>query len=446
MTTEIENESIFDHPFVQYIQRIKTQMPPGTNIVGSLLARLQALWDMAGLGEVADRLITAPGDRALNYGDHNAPARVGLGLVIAYDIWYLFDAGNVLEFGGKTITDTMAKLDSFFSEVDDAKPLKLPESPPTPGTYTLGGGGGTMMGPADALGSKEYVIKEARFETFETGNSEMYASTGPKQRQSSYAGYIAFPMGPLGVMWGISLVTQSAMAGASGSVKPVDYQNATQQGGELLPPFDVQRGEVAGEKLLSKGYLVEDDTKTEIIASTFDGIDNPALHQWMRYWITEDNTEIVPGEFVAVLCRPWPLHCWWYQETSPFVYAGNWIETEFYTSGIVQEVQVIDEDFTPESGEVGNRYKVWVKNEEIIVKSSDFYEYEVNEQVGLLKTYRDSADESYDMSMGPAGQSGQTTNFNWQHLELQDTGDSLNTTWVIVPASFYESSGSVGGT
>jgi len=345
----------------------------------------------------------------------------------------------------------MEKLASFFSEVDDAKPLKLPEDPPEPGTSMSSGGfGGSGVSSVtmDSGGAKEYVIKEARYEVFLKGNSSAtYVSTGPKQQQSSYAGYIAFPVGPLGVMWGISLVTESALSqGVSGNVRPVDAENATVQGGEILPPFDINRGGVAGEKLMSKGWLVEDETKVEILAEGFEGVDNPALHQWLRYWIPKDNTEIVPGELVAILCRPWPLHCWWYQETSPFVYAGNWIETEFYTSGIVKEVQVIDEDFTPEENEVGNRYKVWVKNEEIIVKSTDFYEYEVDERVGLLKTWRESADAEYDMSMGPANSSsGQETNFNWRHLELLDTGGNLVEEWVIVPAQFYDNSSNMGG-
>lgn len=409
--------------FLNYIKRMRTGMPPGTNITGALLARKQALWDMAGLGELADRLIDAPGDRTINYGTDDAPSRVGLGVPIAYDIWYLYEAGNVLTFGGKTKEETLEKMESFFSEIDDAKPLLSPESKPTPGPYIFSGGSGSSVS-FDTFGTKEYTVKEARYEVMEPGGSANYASNGPKQNTGDYVGYIAFPVGPMGVMWGISLASESSLSGGtSGSVKAVDAENATVQGGELLPPFDVNRSEVAGEKLMSKGYLIEDDIKVEILAENFGGLDNPALHHWLRYWITEDNTEIIPGEFVGILCRPWPLHCWWFQETSPFLYSGHWIETEFYTSGIVKEVQVIDEDFEPDTGEVGNRYKVWVKNEEIIVKSSDFLEYEVDERVGLLKTWREGSGEG---------------GFNWKDLELLDTGETLTEDWVIVPAGFYE--------
>jgi len=449
--TKEMDEIFFKHPTMVYINRMRSVQSKGADIVGATLAKMQALWELTGFGDLADRLVYSPGDRTLTFGDKDPypvdmPTRVGLGLPIAYDVWYLYDAGNVLIFGGKTREETMEKMEDYFDSIDNAKPLKPPETAPTPGAYLLTGGGGSGVTP-DTLGAVAYAIKEARYEVFPTGNSEMYASDGPKQRQGSYAGYIAFPVGPLGVMWGISLTTESSLSGgSSGSVRPVDAQNATVPGGELLPPFDVDRAEVAGQKLMSKGYLVEDDTCVEILAAECGG-DTPALHQWLRYWIKPDNTEIIPGEFVGMLCRPWPLHCWWFQETSPILYAGNWIETEFYTSGIVKEVQVIDEDFEPQEGEVGNRYKVWVKNEEIIVKSTDFFEYEVDERVGLLKTYREGEGESYDMSMGPVGSgSGQATNFNWQHLELQNTGEALNTEWVIVPAGFYENgSGSMGG-
>jgi len=433
----------YKDPFFAYIERMKTRQSLGADIVGAILARQQILWDTAGLGEMADRLLDAPGDRTLNYGSNNVPARVGLGMPIAYDIWYLFDAGNVLEFGGKTINESMKKMGDYFEEIDDAKPLLSPETKPTPGAFTLSGTGGSSAVSAATFGTKAYTVKEARYEVVQTGGSATYVSNGPKQDTKNYVGYIAFPVGPLGVMWGISLATESSLsAGIGGSVKPVDAGNGTVQGGELLPPFDLGKSEVAGEKLMSKGYLVEDDTKVELLAADFGGLDNPELHYWMRYWITKDNTEIVPGEFVGLLCRPWPLHCWWFQETAPFLYSGNWVETEFYTSGIVQEIQVIDEDFTPNDGEIGDRYKVWVKNEEIIVKSSDFLEYEVDERVGLLKTWR----EGKAVTGHSLGAVAPPPNFNWQDLELLDTGGTLTEDWVIVPAGFYESSGSsVGG-
>ncbi len=446
MTQQALNDMMNEkNSFMAYAERIKVRQPLGADIVGAIGARVQALWDMAGLSEFADRLVFALGDRVVSFGSDDILTRVGLGIAIDYDMWYLFNAGNILKFGGKSIEDTIEKMAVYFTEIDDAKPLLSPETKPTAGAYNLSGGSGNSVS-FDTLGAKEYTVKEARYEIMQTGGSAVYGSDGPKQNTQDYVGYIAFPVGPLGVMWGISLATDSSLSGGSGgSVKPVDASNGTVQGGELLPPFDLSRSDVVGEKLMSKGYFVEDDIKVELFASEFGGVDNPPLHQWLRYWITEGNTEIIPGEFVGILCRPWPLHCWWFQETSPFLYSGHWVETEFYTSGIVKEVQVIDDDFTPNEGEVGNRYKVWVKNEEIIVKSSDFLEYEVDERVGLLKTWREGTGDTGG-NVGPVTDTGEPGNFNWQSLELLNTGEALTETWVIVPAGFYESSGSsVGG-
>jgi hypothetical protein len=81
------------------------------------------------------------------------------------------------------------------------------------------------------------------------------------------------------------------------------------------------------------------------------------------------------------------------------------------------------------------------------VKSTDFLEYEVNERVGILKTYRDgTGGPSYGGNMTPAGSGGGTTNFSWKELELQNTEEELNTEWVIVPVDFFGTGGnSVGG-
>lgn len=424
--TELREFFNAKNPLYDYLLALKTEMPHGADIVGALGERMKALWKQAGgpeggLDFFADRFVFSPGDQTRNFGDENNPAKVGLGAVIAYDVWYLAGAGNVLTFGGKSQADTMSMLTAFFESVDDAKPLKIPGGHSSPGLAP-----GVSVGPVTDQGA--YVIKEARFETFLNGNGAAYDSAGPAGGKNDLVGYIAIPIGPLGVMWRISLATESSLtSGLSSNVYPSSGDNKTIPGGELLPPFDLTLRETCGEMIMDKGYLLDDDTTCEMFS---DDTAYPP-HKWLRYWIKSDSNTIVPGEFAGVLCRPWPLHCWWHQETAPFVYAGNWIETEFYTSGIVKEVSSPD-------GETGNRYKVWVKNEEITVKSSDFLEYEVGDRVGLLKTYRDGdGGSSYGGSMTPAGPGGGTTNFSWEELELQDTGSSLNTEWVIIPVDFF---------
>lgn len=395
-------------PVYAYIRRARSKFNLGTDIVGAHMIRIQSLLDLFGMSELADRLAYAPGDRTLNFGSDDNAVRVGVGMPIAYDIWYAFPAGNILEFGGKSVDQTMEKIADFFEVVDDAKPLCLCEDPPNKGPYT---------------------VKEARFEVWETGESPGYNSLRPKSSDAEYVGYVAFPVGPLGVMWNISLATLSSLgeSGTSSNVHPVmPSSNGVLIGGLLLPPFDLDVKQIFGEELMSKGWLITDNTIVELYAEDFGGQDNPEKHKWLRYWIKPDSTTIVPGEFVGLMCRPWPLHCWWYQETAPFVYAGTWVETEFYASGIVKEV------IEPEEGEVGNRYRVWVKNEEIIVKSTDFKEYEEDEQVGLLKTYREGGGDEGGI-------------FSWEELALQNTGSTLNTEWVIVPVDFFGTGGSIVG-
>jgi hypothetical protein len=426
-----------DDVLYKYVRAMASEMPPGTNIVGAIAQRRRALLMVLGEGsldDLADRLTYAPGDRVLNFGGNEDPdlsSRIGLGVPIAYDIWYLWPAGNVLEFGGKSIEESMEKMVHYFSSVDNAKPMRSPSGGPSTATISC----------EDFV----YTIKEARFEIYLEGNGSAFDSVGPSISKNDMAGYIAVPIGPFGVMWRMSLGTESSLSdGSSANVKPSSSDNHTTQGGELLPPFDFSIRETCGEMMIDKGYVLDDESTCELLADGFD--DDPPKHKWLRYWIKSDNTAIIPGEFVGILCRPWPLHCWWKQETAPFVYAGNWIETEFYTSGVVKQIWEEDE-YTPESNEVGRRYKVWVKNEELIVKSSDFLEYEINERVGLLKTYRDgNGGPSYGGDMTPAGPGGGTTNFSWQELELQNTGEALNKEWTIVPVDFYGTGGNkVGG-
>jgi hypothetical protein len=443
--TELREFLSTSNPFYDYLMALKTELPHGADIIGAIGVRVKSLWKQVGgpeggLDFFADRLVYAPGNRTLNFGDENTPAKVGLGIGISYDIWYLWQAGNVLKFGDKSQSETMEKMEPFFTSIDDAKPLK------NPGGQSGGSGppSGYGVGPVTSSGS-DYVIKECEFETYLDGNGAANDSTGPSTgNKNDLAGYIAVPIGPLGVMWRISLASESSLSDGTGggNVFPSSGDNHTTQGGELLPPFDFSVRETCGEMMMNKGYLLDDESTCELFA---DG-DAPEQHKWLRYWIKKENTTIIPGEFFGILCRPWPLHCWWHQETAPFVYAGNWLETEFYASGIVKTVQT-EEEYTGEDDEVGNRYIVWVKNEEITVKSSDFLEYEVDERVGILKTYRDGGGgPSLGGSMSPAGDGGGTTNFSHDGLELQNTEAELNTEWVIVPVDFYGTGGnSVGG-
>jgi len=283
--------------------------------------------------------------------------------------------------------------------------------------------------------------------------------------------YLAFPIGPLGVMEILSIVTETMIKGTctSGSdsfgtvMKFEDWAGPSepQTGNDLFPPSDGQINRAIGQHMVEKNYKVLDIEGYEYNAKKFTDV-GPAEksvkpHKWLRYWLPREYTKIIPGEFVALLVKPWPLHVWWFQETTPFIYAGNWMETEFYTSGLIKEIiepwtdTENDMPVPPDNGywdatdpenagEVGVRYKVWVKNEEIILKSSDFFEYEVGDRVGILKKVWDAAEDGMEGSAGPTESSGKIPNFNWKHLSLFNLDEDLETLvtdWVIVPVDFY---------
>jgi hypothetical protein len=60
---------------------------------------------------------------------------------------------------------------------------------------------------------------------------------------------------------------------------------------------------------------------------------------WLRVWITRTDKWPVPGEFIGILVKPCPVppHVWWFQRSSPILYAGNWMDTLDLTSGVVVE-------------------------------------------------------------------------------------------------------------
>jgi hypothetical protein len=134
---------------------------------------------------------------------------------------------------------------------------------------------------------------------------------------------------------------------------------------------------------------------------------------WMRVWITREEKWPVPGEFVGVLIKPSPVppHVWWYQDSSPLIYAGNWMDTFDLTSGMIIAkaenatavagvAQVKITTWTPTgntvvtqaggpirsgAGALCTGYRVKIHGEEIDIYPSDFLEYDVGTRVGIYK-------------------------------------------------------------
>jgi len=201
---------------------------------------------------------------------------------------------------------------------------------------------------------------------------------------------------------------------------------------QLFPPKESADTHCYGD-YLTEGYSKSDyqyyRKQMEIdctgIPAQFYGGKDVRPKGWLRLWIMRDDVFPVPGEFIGILCKPYPVpvHCWWFQESNPFLYAGNWIETGNLSSGIVRSV-TLEADRT-DSG-IGDEYKILYRGIEITVYASDFYLYEVGERVAVLKVN----------SMAAKAEKA----FN--HLDQKQYGEPANgdtsMDYMIVPFTYFK--------
>ncbi len=126
----------------------------------------------------------------------------------------------------------------------------------------------------------------------------------------------------------------------------------------------------------------------------------------------------VPGEFLALGVRMMPDRPWGIpgQLSSPFMYAGHWMDTTFYTSGVVTEV--IDSTAEQPYPTYKVRWRTTQKAPDGIVTAipSDFATYKVGDRVTILKDVTTTK-----------------TSELWNDLDMTTFGDN----WQIVPICFY---------
>ncbi len=345
---------------------------------------------------------------------------ISLALPIAYDVWYLLHTDSILPF--ETYEDDqrtlaiLAGLDTFLTALQNIKPLRTLRSYDDLGTES-----DWRSMESYFVNNGPYMIKEMRFETILNGESLQYDSDGNSGSEDNLSiGYLSFPVGHLGVMEILSLISESMTEADDFEISD---QEAIVEGGEMMPPVHNNRDYCIGTHIIKKGYLVQGDN-IEYPASDFEGQESVALHNWLRHWVREDDTWPVPGEFVSLVAKSNLYHVWWFQETYPFLYSGNFFETACYTSGIVLEV------IAPFGDEVSNIYKVKVKCFDLYLRPTDFYEYEVGDRVAIIKGIPD-----YMLS-----DTTQSFNFDWTRLEDRDdesTSITPDPAWVITPISFY---------
>lgn len=402
---------------------------------------------------------------------------VGISLPVASDIWYLAIGASILPFRGENYQENAAKilgfLEKYLARLDNIKPLKSLQSYKDINTY-MNWSTFTKVWESDRV---PRVIRETRFETWMFNQYTEFPSKGPKEPVVAsgelYSGLLSFPVGPLGVMEVTSIFSESmddmlkdgipfSADGAVTIENPDGWDCVTDrplQG--LMSPMTDMKSICPGVHLVEKGYLVT-RRDTEYPAEPFNGYDNILPFHSMRYYLHRDAKWPLPGEFIGLLAKPWPTHVWWFQETSPFLYAGNWFETNYCTSGIVKEIlqpytkeqlqtatseeqQALaafgaPDHFRKNEGMVGLVYKCVVRGVEICIATSDFCGYALEDRVAILRI--NDLDRSLDNTKG---------NFKWKDMEdliawekkVKETSSNLpyiiHSNMMILPMSFYKS-------
>lgn len=390
------------------IKKSRLHVPSGASAEGDLQQRIRSLLEFAGHKDLAKvPFAVLPGDNMLVTEDKNTPD-FSLAAPIAYDLWYLFSTANALPEDEDLRNEVLDGLSTFIDGLQGIKPLR---------TIRSAGDLGTGLSPAEAKSYFEnngiYLIKEMRFEQILFRNGFEYPSDG---EEADHVAFLAFPVGQLGVMENQSLVSETMIE--CGIMEDTTEVIAA---GDFMAPVINDRNACPGNHIINTAYLKASD-RIEYISKKFEGQENFEPHFWERYWIDEDDTWPVPGEFVGLVCRSLPWHVWWFQETFPFLYSGNWFDTGYYTSGIITEVIEDAED------EETNIYKILIRGLELCLRPSDFAEYEIDDRVAILKT------------------DGNPINFNWTQMDTwtefetkKATGSTVSCdNLVIVPITFYE--------
>jgi len=397
--------------------------------------------------DVGDRIRTGP----------DTGHDIKLSLPVASDIWYLTVGASILPFRGENYQENAEKilgfLEKYLARLDNIKPLKSLQSYEDIHAYF---NMHEMRTGFDADHAPP-VIREMRFETWMLNRSTEFPSKGPKasieegvksKSEASlgqlYSGLLSFPAGPLGVMEVLSvfsesmddMLTNEVPFTPDGTVRienPEGWKCVTDQplDGLMSPMTDV-KGDCPGVHLVNKGYLIE-SRDAEYPAEPFAGYDKILPFHSFRYYLRRDAKWPLPGEFIGLLVKPWPAHVWWFQKTSPFLYSGNWFETNHYTSGVVTEI------LQPPEGSFGLAYRCVVRGVEVCVSASDFYEYRVGDRVSILRI--NDLDRFLDQTKG---------NFKWKEMEDLITREKMeketpsnlayvvNPNMLILPMSFYK--------
>ena len=407
----------------------------------TLKSVIDSLKGVSGAGDILreyGKLIPQGANYVLEPGDflHKTKnGRLSLTAPIATDLWYLWCMNNIIpEDDDENVVFVDDNLKFLADKLGGMKPLRGVKNRSEIISVQAPTGWYGETKPA-YVNISDYWIQALAFEFGFFGQAIQFESDGPEGMvKGDVCGYLAFPVGQLGVMEVISVFfeTETEVDGFSleKDETPVTFGVGD---GSLFPPADdAGQNNSFGLYLIESGYIRNTDDETDRHAELF-AADIPEAEYgdikpktWMRLWLHKDKLRPVPGEFVGVLLKPvgLPPHIWWFQESSPFVYAGNWWETEWVTSGVVTE-RTLEED--RDDGKDGDEYKIRVHGYEMTLYTTDFFRYEVDERVAVVKL-----DNVQDELPEKA--------YNWKRLTEQwdKERDQTYTDYIIIPISFYE--------
>lgn len=382
-------------------------------------------------GRAAELIKDAAAWRSLEAGDFSkgGKAKQHTSAPLATDVWYLFNDVNLMHHidAGTDAEEYVNENLLFLEEKLGVKPLR---------SLTYGGlramrDGNVFNVEGDWVNEGSYFIQVAPFEMCQKGTGFDFDSDGPTgYDKSEFVGHFTFPVGQLGIMEVITMFQETWLDGAEPDI-PDDEKPNLISDTEMFPPLEDTGNACYGWHLIEDGYLIPEAAKSqfEIMANANitqqDYTQNIQPKRWMRLWVKKSDFFPVPGEFIGILVKPLPApsHVWWFQESTPFVYAGNWMETQNLTSGVITMV-TLEADRT--DGGIGDEYLVKVNGIEFIAYASDFKLYAVGDRVGVLKRWTVN--------------SKATRSFTWkdQRDGTHPTKGQVSLEFVILPVTFYQ--------
>ena len=394
-----------------------------------LVNALQSMKGISGTGKVlaefADRVAglvatMEPGDFISSELPATSTAPIG------YDLWYLWASANMMtnyypvKIDGDHY-DYTPYITANLAFLGNIKPLRVYRDLSKQLTPNVYFDVYSMTIKNDWISGGIYWINTMAFELCNPDISPQYPSIGSngyKAKANDYVGYISIPIGQIGVQEIISLMQETKLSGykftavdslsgyytKAAVVLSEGDKSVVQTPPDMFPTITKEFNQCYGRHLIENAYYIPttpamgqntDSPASETVRTASDDVElsskeiidygedvKPKL--WMRYWIHKESTLPVPGEFIGILCKPvtTPPHVWWYQETTPFLYAGNWVETKTLTSGVIVSV-ILEKD---RNGEIGNAYNVKVHGCEVQIVSTDFFLYSVGDRVAIIKT------------------------------------------------------------